>query len=334
MIGNQSTSLRQQRKGGAVRTVIGVDAGGTSTKALLVDHEGRGVGGARTGPGNVTSAGFELAAANLAQACLGAWRSREDDRLQGPGRVVITAAGNAPDHLPAELEGRLAAAGLACRVEVVGDLLGAWFSAATESDGAVVIAGTGMNAGGIVDGELVRTADGLGWLLGDVGSGFWIGHAVARAVAADLDGYGEPTAMTRPVVALVGERTTRYAPWRDQRLEALMDWAYGRRPVELSELAPLVLAHRGDAVAERILAEASVGVVRRVEQVRDEGTPLVLTGGLLGDESPIAQALRVRWPGWCRRAADGRAGAAMLALRRDGVPAEPGLLARVQRAAA
>lgn len=316
-----------------MRSVIGVDAGGTSSKALLVDHSGRRAGAARTGPGNVTSAGFELAAEHLTRACVEAWASRADDGLQAPARIVITAAGNAPATLPGEVQRRLAEAGLPCEVEVVGDLLGAWFSAATEPSGGVVIVGTGMNAGRIVDGELVRTADGLGWLLGDEGSGFWIGHAIARAVAAHLDGYGEPTALSQPVMDVVGERTTRYTPWREPRVEMLMDWAYTRRPVELSELAPLALAHRGDPVTERILAQAARSVVRRVELVMDAGAPLVLTGGLLGDGSPIAEALDARWPGSCRRAADGRAGAAMLALSLDGVPTDPALLARVRQAA-
>ena len=51
-----------------------------------------------------------------------------------------------------------------------------------------LIAGTAFVAARIRGGQLDRVVGGKGWLLGDAGGGFWIGHAVARAVVASLDG--------------------------------------------------------------------------------------------------------------------------------------------------
>ncbi len=55
----------------------------------------------------------------------------------------------------------------------------------------------------IREGRLDRVAGGRGWLLGDAGGGFWIGHAVARAVVASLDGQGQGTALTGLVLEVM-----------------------------------------------------------------------------------------------------------------------------------
>ena len=52
--------------------------------------------------------------------------------------------------------------------------------------------------------------------------------------------------------------------------------------------------------------------------VQDDRGPIVLTGGMLGP-GPIADAVFARWPGRCVRAAEGTAGAALLALREAGL---------------
>lgn len=319
-----------------MRTVIGVDAGGTSTKAVLVDETGCRRGAGRSGPGNPTSAGLMRASAHLAEAALTAWAHR-DGPLDPPGYVVITAAGVASDALLQRVSDDVAAGGLTCPVVVLSDALGAWFSAATETEGAVLIVGTGTTAGRIEGGELARTADGLGWLLGDGGSGFWVGREVARAVAADLDGHGTPTTLTAAVLDQLGTttlgdvRTT--IPWRNPRLVELVAWVYRQPPVQLAAFAPLAFsaAAAGDEVAGEIVAGSVAQVLHRAAQVIDDaGTPVVLTGGLLGKDSPLTAALHERWPGRCRRAADGTAGAAILALRHLGLPAGPAELARVR----
>ena len=54
------------------------------------------------------------------------------------------------------------------------------------------------------DGRVDATCDGVGWLLGDRGSGFWIGHRVVRAAAAALDESGAPTTLVELVLTEVG----------------------------------------------------------------------------------------------------------------------------------
>lgn len=61
------------------------------------------------------------------------------------------------------------------------------FAAGTESPaGGVLVAGTGSVAGRVVARRLTATVGGHGWLLGDEGSGFWLGREAVRLAFATL----------------------------------------------------------------------------------------------------------------------------------------------------
>ena len=278
--------------------LLAVDAGGTNTRAVAL--------------------------ASITGACRAALDAAgaTADRVEG---VVVAMAG---------AEGLLSAPELAAalgvhdgdgRVRKVGDLLAMYFSGAVEPDGAALIAGTGSVAGRITGGELGRVAGGSGWLLGDGGSGYWTGVRVARAVVADLDGTGEPTALTAAVLAEFG--LVRGGPVREGRLVALhelTDALYALPPVALARYAPLAVASAAtDPVAARLLERAGDVLAHLLRTVHDGGGPLVAGGsfwrrGILGAGVPASTALAEVLAGLDLRAADdGLLGAAVLALRRD-----------------
>ncbi|MGH3715308.1 MAG: BadF/BadG/BcrA/BcrD ATPase family protein, partial [Micromonosporaceae bacterium] len=177
-----------------------------------------------------------------------------------------------------------------------------------------------------------HTADGYGWLLGDDGSGYWLGREAVRATLRALDLRQPPGALARGVLdsllgtvsagayrSLVdGDRTTCI------RLHgALVNRIYQRPPTWLAELAPLVTAayRQGDQAAKAITARAVQLLADTVAGVRtpEEDTPIVLAGGVLA-ESPVGPALRTllgtRYAGPITTARDGSAGSAWLALTR------------------
>ena len=82
-------------------------------------------------------------------------------------------------------------AGLTCDPGYAPDLEVAFAAGTPEPDGSVLVAGTGATAGAVTGHRLTRTADGHGWLLGDDGSGFWLGREAVRATLRTLDA-GEP----------------------------------------------------------------------------------------------------------------------------------------------
>jgi glucosamine kinase len=311
-----------------MRHVIGIDAGGTATRAVLLDETGRCLGYGRAGAGNPTSAGAELAISNQVSAT----RAAIGQSGIVPDLVMLTLAGGLGAETGPMVFNALAAAGIDAEVQVARDVLSAYFSATATPTGYLVLSGTGATSSRIVDGELAGLADGIGWLLGDEGSGFWIGHRVLRAAAADIEGRGPATALTAMVLAVIDDESTPDEDVRRPEIWKMMRRVYGRRPVECAEFAPLAIraAAAGDPVARDILDGAIAGLLTSCGSlIADDDRPIVLAGGLLYDGGPLSDGLRARYPGRCLRASGGTAGAALLALRAIGAPADANTLTRI-----
>ncbi|MDG4788454.1 BadF/BadG/BcrA/BcrD ATPase family protein [Micromonospora sp. WMMD1102] len=305
--------------------VVGLDVGGTSTRATVVSLSGERLGTGRAGGGNPTSHGAEQAAEQLRVALTDAL-AEVDPGLVWAGVIGLAGAGR----LLADPAGRLAFArvwqevGLRCEYEIVGDALVAYASGTAEPDGTILIAGTGAIAAEVRDMTLDRVADGHGWLLGDAGSGFWLGREAVRQALADLDRHQPPGPLgTLVLTELLGSAEVAARP-RDT-VDALVQTVTRRPAVELAALAPLVLRAgiAGDPAATAILDEAARLLAANVQRIRpaDAGTPIVFGGGLFFVDSPLVHAVRsalaARWPDApLRYAADDCAlGAAWLAAR-------------------
>ena len=282
--------------------VLGVDAGGTSTRAWACTSSGRVVGRGRAGGANVRSAVGDPAA-NIAAAVREALANVES----APVAVCVGIAGTEArrEEVEALVRRGLADAGVdsvavadadadvgsvadadvgAVPQLVLSDLDIAYRAVAPCPTGRLLLAGTGAVAASFVDWRLVDRRDGLGWLLGDAGSGVWIGRRVLRAVATHLDG-GTATAMTPQVLALLDISPTGSAGSAQDLVRAtdgLVPSAWGRG-------APVALAlSASDPIAERIVDEAATALLASLAGLatgRSTGStadgPVVLAGGLL-----------------------------------------------------
>lgn len=290
-------------------TAVAVDAGGTSTRALVVAADGTCLAEVRLGPGNPRSAPD---AARTVAACT---RQAADAAGVEPEVVVVTMAGliSLGGVYPPG-EAALREAGFS-RARFVSDMLGIYCSATDAAVGSVLLAGTGTTAAAFREGHLVAMRDGLGWLLGDGGAGFWLGRRVARAVAAELDHRGPATSLTPRVLELMPPAPPAHP--HDDRLAALLAWTYGQRPVDLARLAVLATQEAGrDTVATRLCDEATDILLDTLAALPGSGDgPVVLGGSVLGPESVIGQQVASRLGGLALRASDGIVGAAVLALR-------------------
>jgi N-acetylglucosamine kinase-like BadF-type ATPase len=161
---------------------LGVDAGGTASRAVLVALDGTVIGRAVAGPGNPAAAGHQ-AARSIGRAI----RTALGDHAAGSVRAgVLGVAGVGmliDPGIAAAFDAEWESIGLACPVSIVGDAIAALATAASGGSGTVLIAGTGAIAARVTDWRITRTADGLGWLLGDEGSGRWLGLQAVRATA-------------------------------------------------------------------------------------------------------------------------------------------------------
>lgn len=190
--------------------------------------------------------------------------------------AVVGAAGFATlgDALRAELPGALVRELGVRKVALAADAVTAYVGALGPRPGAVLAAGTGLIAVG-TDLRGWRRADGWGHLLGDCGSGAWIGRAGLEAALRAFDGRDGGSA---PLLACAQERFGA--------MPGLPGLVYPRsdRPAVLASFAPRVAACAAhDPVAAGILRSAARHMAESAAAVCPaEGEPEVaLTGGLL-----------------------------------------------------
>jgi glucosamine kinase len=317
---------------------LAVDVGGTATRAVVVERDGRCTGYGKAGRGNPTSAGSADAAAAIVAASTAALEAagrRSDD-------LVAAVAGIAGAGTPAgaPLRQALAAAALPA-IAFEPDVLATYHSGSLAADGYAVVAGTGAVASRIRDSKIDITCDGLGWLLGDGGSGFWIGRRVVRAAASALDGRRPMSTLVDLVLAELGTDAEPEAGehGRPAALRRLLDAVYQREPVELARFAPLAFAAaaRGDGAARQIVSDAADALATTMATIAaaDVVGPIVLGGSILSQQPAIADAVvaaaqRCGVAGPVSTVPDGMVGAAVLALRHGGATVDEAVFARIQ----
>ncbi|GAA2893437.1 N-acetylglucosamine kinase [Microbacterium esteraromaticum] len=318
--------------------LVGVDAGGTSTRAVLTDPAGRCLGYGVGGRGNPISAGPDRAAAGVLDAIRGALATTGRD-LADVDVIVPAMAGMRASGGGDWLMQRLAPAGFRGTLRFESDLLAAYFSGAAAPLGYALVSGTGACVIRVQDGRIDGAGDGLGWLLGDRGSGFWIGHAIARAAVQDLDGTGPATALTDRVLAHYElARTEVRTDGRQLELEELIGRLYGHPPIELAGLAPYAF-DVDDAVAHGILTSAGAHLADTLSAVLAGPGPVVIGGSVLTRSGPVRDAFLARLGAAgegldLRSVSDGAVGAAVLAVRAAGGAADDAVLGRLTESVA
>ena len=319
------------------RLLLAVDVGGSTSRANLIDREGRCLGQGRNRGGNPGSNPPEAAAAAIIAAVESAIGDSGIDRPQLE-LALIAMAGPRAHVAQSKLEEAFARLGLTGPLLFTGDLQAMLASVTASTNGYCVVCGTGAGAVRLRDGEIDRVIDASGWLLGDAGSGYWLGHQAARAATEDLEGRGEATALTRALLAALNIEWTdeRGRDSRPKPLQQLINAIYAMRPIELARFAPLVIANRTDAVAARLLSEAEAYLVKDFRLVFDPSmpAPVGLGGGIISHLTGLPPAIGeiVRAAGHTpdiRLVTDGSVGAITLALRASGVTVDETMVQRI-----
>lgn len=133
-------------------------------------------------------------------------------------------------------------------------------------NGAIIIAGTGSICLGKKDNKNYRVG-GLGYLLGDEGSGYAMGLQALKAALADEYGWGKPTSLTSELCKLYGV----------SELKCFMQAIYKNKvtPAQIGRAAHIIVAQAiaQDAQAIAIVNNASA-------QLCDLVTTMVIVGDL------------------------------------------------------
>lgn len=278
--------------------LIGIDGGGTRTRAVAVGADlvarGRGAAGPSNGTTTPLPRLLETVCEAADDALVAAGATRRDATLLACGLAGVEGTGAG-----ARIEAALAAEFPSSRVLVVTDARAALAGASPEgpdAPGVVLIAGTGAVAfGRRRDGEEAR-AGGWGPLIGDEGSAYFIARRGLAAVVRSLDGRGPGTILHDLLFASEGSSSTA----------GLLRKLYrpGVGPSEIAAYFPLVLeaARRRDRVSLAIFREAAAELGLAVRTVVErlslgpEPFPVATVGGVFNAGAilldPLAEELR------------------------------------------
>jgi N-acetylglucosamine kinase-like BadF-type ATPase len=272
--------------------ILGADGGGSKTLGILADVDGTEVARCYVGASNPNVVGVKEAADNLAElllaCCNEAGRSPEELSaavfgLAGAGNATIKA------RLLGALETVLQKRGLKMpRTQIESDARIALEGAFGGGPGIIVIAGTGSSVLGKSSEGVITLVGGWGRLLGDEGSGYFVGREALKALATMLDGR----AKTSPLRSLLENRFGLGSR------EGVVNAVY-QEALAIPSLAPAVLevAEQGDLVAADIfrrgaalLAEQLAVLVRLYQDLPRIG--VVFVGGLIDHDNFYTRTLR------------------------------------------
>lgn len=175
------------------------------------------------------------------------------------------------------------------------DSVTSYLGALGEARGVVVAAGTGVVTLAVGQQHVARV-DGWGSIMGDAGSGFWIGRQVLQAVMRAYDGRGPATALTDYVTAQWPALDAAYIALQNEPQAVSMTASFARYAAELAAGDDVAAGICSDAAAE--LAHSALTALRRSasqDPQSDQPALVVPIGGVFGAEQIRAEFLeRVR----------------------------------------
>ncbi|ATL91722.1 N-acetylglucosamine kinase [Aeromonas sp. CU5] len=247
---------------------VGVDGGGTHTRARIRDRAGKLLGEGRAAGSNL-ELGIAHAHANvlaaIASARITAGLGIECEQQMGVGLALASA------ELADCYHAMLAMPFPFASVKLTSDAFGACLGAFGGREGAILIAGTG-SAGLVYQDGQIRTCSGRGFPISDIGSGAWLGLRAIQQSLLCHDGILPPSTLA---VRLLD----RFK--RDQA--EVVRWAARAIPADYGHFAPWVFdaASDGDELANQLLDETCEQLRILLEGMTQLGArQIALLGGI------------------------------------------------------
>lgn len=275
-----------------MRVYIGMDGGGTKTRAVALSSDGQLLVDHATDGCNVNHYGWEHAQGVL-QNLFTEVRSRLPERAV-VAAVYLGMAGVDREEDRQRMQAFVQEQWSLIPVDVQHDAMPALVGGSGQEAGIVLIGGTGSVAFGMNDsGEQCRVG-GWGYMIGDEGSGYDIGRKALRAVMQGFDGRLPQTVLTKIVLERYGlQEPTELIP-------LVYSDSFTRDSVAGVTRSVFQAAESGDPVSLRLLQEAGddlselVNVLLHRLQFSQDSIPVVVTGGLFHKGSPLMQRVQER----------------------------------------
>ncbi|MBN2008642.1 hypothetical protein JW960_04760 [candidate division KSB1 bacterium] len=266
--------------------VIGVDGGGTKTEAVLVTQGGNIISRALGGSTNYQAVGGDKLKREILNMI--------DKLLKGanvpPAKITniflgLAGAGRKSDQ--ETIERLFKDTEFQNSIVVDSDAIIALSGAFANQPGIILIAGTGAICFGRNSGGRVVRSGGWGYLLGDEGSGYYIGREAILAALKDLDGRGDRTSLRKEIEV----------KFQLRNIDEIIPRVYQQKidRVAIADLTPMVFdeAKKGDEVAQMIIKQAGSELGKLAKSVAqklgfsDDAIKVALIGSLFKQKEEL-----------------------------------------------
>lgn len=266
---------------------MGIDGGGSNLRVVVATQDLRVVGESHAGTINPSVIGHETAAGLIRQHMQAAI---ENAHLQPADirAVCIGVAGASADHSADWLCEVVGSITPNAKIRPSADQEIALVGAHDKREGILILAGTGSIAYGVNPAGQVAVVGGWGYLLGDEGSGYWLGLSALKAISQASERRAAKTTLTESVLHELNLEKPR----------DLIRWLYAEpRNAAIAQLAPVVIeqADVGDAVSSDLVADAVQHLVGHITALRETlnfpDAPIAFAGGLLTHPNVLSLGL-------------------------------------------
>ena len=289
--------------------LLGIDGGGTKTQVLIGRSNGHDLevlGAGQGGPSNPRAVGFETAFANITSAVVAAWSDCGLPKSPIDCAAVCLAGAGREDE-QAKVRSWMIEQGIALRVQMISEAEAVLAAArcqsletcVTTSDGSnsadaevALICGTGSLAWGRRTDQTSRVARSGGWgyLLGDEGSGYWIGQQLLQLACRAADGRSKDELMLNAVLKNL----------RLNSASELVAWCYGdsasrNRIANLAKLAfELRAVDSVSSIIDHAATELALMIAAVIEQIEVRSFSLAVAGSVVVAQPDFQQQILAR----------------------------------------
>jgi N-acetylglucosamine kinase-like BadF-type ATPase len=272
--------------------VIGVDGGGMKTAAALANLEGKILARVKTGPSNIQKIGLKPVIENISKALNQVSKKYSKDKIVF---IYLGLAGGLErdEKKKEEIKKQLLKSSELSWISsknllIESDQLIAFRSGTNNKEGVLIIAGAGSIVVGWGSKDKKIIIGGRDYLIGDEGSGFWIGEKVLRMVCCSIDDIAPRTLLQKVVFKKLKIKTE----------SDLLRKIYQSKAVEtIASISSIIdkAAEKKDKIARDILFQASQELTIRANSViqklnfRNKKFPLVLVGSVFKSKIVLTQ---------------------------------------------